>query len=82
MADRILTQEKTISKNIVFYLIFTESGDHYRVIQILRPKDYCETIYFIRNGIPVVMRQTYLPLNKFPTPNFQQYIETGPLHAN
>lgn len=82
MADRIVVQEKTIAKNVVIFIIFTESGDHYHVIQLLRKDDYVETIYFIRAGLPVMVRQTYLPLNKFPKPNFEQFIETGTYMPN
>lgn len=75
--DRIVDRHKSISKNVVIYLLRTETGEHYRVIQLLRREDYVESIYFIHSGVPTLMRQVYLPLNKFPEPDFEKFIECG-----
>jgi hypothetical protein len=77
VVDRIVDRTKAISKDAVIHLLRTESGEHYRVIQLLRRNDYCESIYFVRDGFPQLLRKIYLPLNKVPEPNFEKFIEQG-----
>jgi hypothetical protein len=73
--DKIKELRKVVKNNIIRYTVVTECGDTYHVAQVVNADYYRETIYFIMNGRPCLVRECLIPINKLPEPNFEKFIE-------
>lgn len=84
-ADKIIERTKRVANNTIIHLLRTESGDTFRVIQILHKEYYSESIYFVKNKIPILMRQEILLMSQVEIRrqnNFEDFVQYGPIEEN
>ncbi len=73
--DKIEKYTKKLLPHLIVHSITTQDGLDYQVLHWLKKKEFVESIFFLSDVGPVLLRRVTLPLSARVTPDFRRFIE-------